>query len=82
MFAENHKAKSLKGHSQFLNGLIYFMNKNEEEGKWCFKDVMDNARKHMTYEDYAKKNAEAYLDMKKKDQADYLELVKINNLTF
>lgn len=43
LFAQNHKAKSLKGWAQYMNGITYFVQGNLEETKRCFKDVTDNA---------------------------------------
>ena len=55
LFIQNHKAKSLRGWSQYMNGITYYYMGNKEDGDRCFKDVTDNARKHFSYEEYAKK---------------------------
>ena len=64
MFAGKHKAKSLKGWSQYMNGITYLYMGDHAEAKRCFKDVTDNARKHFTYEEFAKKRVGYILDLK------------------
>ena len=47
-----------------MNGITYYYMGNKEDGDWCFKDVTDNARKHFSYEEYAKKWISYFHSMK------------------